>query len=31
LWYLGFSQTTDEEVRHLLSIPTANRTRKQSA
>jgi predicted phosphoribosyltransferase len=31
LWYVDFSQTTDDEVRHLLSLPTANRPRKQSA
>jgi predicted phosphoribosyltransferase len=31
LWYVDFSQTTDEEVRDLLSTPHVDGTRKQSA
>ncbi len=31
LWYIDFSQTTDEEVRRLLSPQTADATRKRSA
>jgi putative phosphoribosyl transferase len=31
LWYNDFSQTTDEEVRHLLSIRPADANRKRSA
>jgi predicted phosphoribosyltransferase len=31
LWYLDFSQTTDDEVRHLLSTQDADATRKRSA
>jgi predicted phosphoribosyltransferase len=31
LWYVDFSQTTDDEVRHLLSTHSADATRKRSA
>jgi len=31
LWYIDFSQTTDEEVRHLLSTHSAHGPRKRSA
>jgi predicted phosphoribosyltransferase len=31
LWYDDFSQTTDDEVRHLLAAQTANSTRTRSA
>jgi predicted phosphoribosyltransferase len=31
LWYVDFSQTTDDEVRHLLSTRSAEVTRKRSA
>jgi predicted phosphoribosyltransferase len=31
LWYIDFSQTTDEEVRQLLSIQSAQAGRKRSA
>jgi predicted phosphoribosyltransferase len=31
LWYIDFSQTTDEEVRQLLSTPRADGTRTRSA
>jgi putative phosphoribosyl transferase len=31
LWYVDFSQTTDEEVRHLLSTQAADGTSKRSA
>jgi putative phosphoribosyl transferase len=31
LWYIDFSQTTDEEVRHLLSTQSADGIRKRSA
>jgi predicted phosphoribosyltransferase len=31
LWYLDFSQTTDEEVRQLLSMQAADAGRKRSA
>ena len=31
LWYVDFSQTTDDEVRHLLSTQSAVATRKRSA
>ena len=31
LWYIDFSQTTDEEVRYLLSTHYADGSRKRSA
>ena len=31
LWYIDFSQTTDDEVRHLLSTQSGDLTRKRSA
>ena len=31
LWYIDFSQTTDDEVRQLLSSPGTDATRKRSA
>ena len=31
LWYIDFSQTTDDEVRNLLSTQNVEATRKRSA
>jgi predicted phosphoribosyltransferase len=31
LWYIDFSQTTDEEVRHLMATPTDDGARQRSA
>ena len=31
LWYIDFSQTSDDEVRHLLATQSADPTRKRSA